>query len=641
MEISLLGPLVVRSGGHELRVSAPRQRVVLATLVLNANKVVPVQTLARFVWDGTPPPSATATIRTYVMRLRQSLGLHGGSRIVTRAPGYLIEMEEDETDLGRFQAHRRTARSLAEGGALPQAVEQLRAALALWRHEPLMDVPSDRLQELEGCHLEKLYLQTCTWRVDLDLALGRHAEILPELWRLGREHPLHEGLIGRLMLALSRSGQQTEALDLFRRTRAALVDQLGAEPGMELRAVQQRILRAEDELEHPCDRRQEPPARWGEGSGPRWPVPAQLPPATPGLTARDRELGELVRLLGAEPGTQPPTTVVLTGGGGIGKSALAVQSAHLVRDRFPDGQLFVELEGSSRRPVAPGEILARLLVGLGVADTAVPASLAGRVALFRSLTDGRRMLVVLDDAENAAQVRPFVLGTGGSRMVVTSRNRLTDLDGARTMALEPLSEAGALDLLSSIVGRRRTELEPRAARQVAAGCAGLPLAVRIIGSRISARPRRRLAGMARRLGDEQRLLDELEVGDLAVRPVLESAYRTTRDRTVAGIGLGGAFRVLGTEVSAAFGRERAAALLGCSPDGAEDVLDALVDANLLREHDHGRYLMDRLARAYARERTIIEGPGVHTVRLRSGPHLLPTTDSGAATRVVAHAGGLR
>ncbi|MFF4802820.1 BTAD domain-containing putative transcriptional regulator [Streptomyces sp. NPDC001351] len=640
MEISLLGPLVVRSGGHELRVSAPRQRVVLATLVLNANKVVPVQTLARFVWDGTPPPSATATIRTYVMRLRQSLGPHGGSRIITRAPGYLIEMEEDETDLGRFQALRRTAQSLAEGGALPQAVEQLRAALALWRHEPLMDVPSHTLQELEGCHLEKLYLQTCTWRVDLDLALGRHAEILPELWRLGREHPLHEGLIGRLMLALSRSGQQTEALDLFRRTRAALVDQLGAEPGTELRAVQQRILRAEDELEHPSERRQEPPARWGEG-GPRWPVPAQLPPATAGLTARDRELTELVRLLGAEPAAQTPTTVVLTGGGGIGKTALAVQSGHLVRDRFPDGQLYVELEGSSRRPVAPGEILAGLLVGLGVPDTAVPASLAGRIALFRSLTDGRRMLVVLDDAQNAAQVRPFVPGTGGSRLVVTSRNRLTDLEGAREMALEPLSEAGALDLLRRIVGRRRTELEPRAARQVAAGCAGLPLAVRIIGSRISARPRRGLADVARRLGDEQRLLDELEVGDLAVRPVLESAYATTRDRTVAGICLGGAFRVLGTEVRAPFGRETAAALLGCSPDGAEDVLDALVDANLLREHDQGRYLMDRLARAYARERTLVEGPGVRAVRPGSGPYLLPAADPGAASRAVAHAGGFR
>ncbi|MDX2681999.1 AfsR/SARP family transcriptional regulator [Streptomyces sp. NY05-11A] len=640
MEISLLGPMVVRSGGHELRVSAPRQRIVLATLVLNAKKVVPVQTLARFVWDGTPPPSATATIRTYVMRLRQSLGPHGGSRIITRAPGYLIEMEEDETDLGRFQAHRRTAQSLAEGGALPQAVEQLRAALALWRHEPLMDVPSHTLQELEGCHLEKLHLQTFTWRVDLDLALGRHAEILPELWRLGREHPLHEGLIGRLMLALSRSGQQTEALDLFRRTRAALVDQLGAEPGTELRAVQQRILRAEDEPEHSSERRQEPSVRWGEGAQ-RWPVPAQLPPGPVGFTARNRELAELVRLLCAEPTAETPTTVVLTGGGGIGKTALAVQSAHLVRDRFPDGQLFVELEGSSRRPVTPREILARLLVGLGVPDTAVPASLAGRIALFRSLTDGRRMLVVLDDAENAAQVRPFVPGTGGSRVVVTSRNRLTDLEGARTTALEPLSEADALDLLRRIVGCRRTEPEPRAARQIAAHCAGLPLAVRIIGSRISARPRRGLADVARRLGDEQRLLDELEVGDLAVRPVLESAYAATRNRTVAGIALGGAFRVLGTEICAPFVPETAATLLGCSPDSAEDVLDALVDANLLREHDQGRYLMDRLARAYAREQTRAEGSGIRRGLGGNVQYVLPTADPGPAPRIAAHAGGFR
>ncbi|WP_324612771.1 AfsR/SARP family transcriptional regulator, partial [Streptomyces scabiei] len=226
---------------------AARQRVILAALVLNANRVVPVDNIASFVWDGTPPPSAVATIRTYVMRLRQVLGMAGRARITTRAPGYLIELEEDETDLGRFTAHRKTADALVQAGRTAQAAEELRRALALWRHDPLMDVPSRTLQDMEVSHLQRLHLQTRIWCVDLELDLQRHAEILPELWQMVREHPLHEGLIGRLMLALFRSGQQPEALDLFQRTRAALIDQLGTEPGSELRAVQRRILRAEDE----------------------------------------------------------------------------------------------------------------------------------------------------------------------------------------------------------------------------------------------------------------------------------------------------------------------------------------------------------------------------------------------------------
>ncbi|MGW0824734.1 BTAD domain-containing putative transcriptional regulator [Streptomyces sp. NPDC002845] len=605
MEFLLLGPLVIRSGGNELRVPAPRQRVILAALVLNANRVVPVDNIASFVWDGTPPPSAAATIRTYVMRLRQVLGNAGRARITTRAPGYLIELEEDETDLGRFTAHRKAAGALAEAGKTSEAVEELRKALALWRHDPLMDVPSRTLHDVEASHLQRLHLQTRIWRVDLDLELQRHAEILPELWQMAREHPLHEGLIGRLMLALFRSGQQPEALDLFQRTRAALIDQLGTEPGSELRAVQRRILRADVEPpQHRCESEERREA-WGgpSRSWPGWPTPAQLPQGVTDFTARTHETAELGRLLrGEAPAAGPATTVVVTGAGGIGKTALALHAAHSVRADFADGQVFADLEGSTGHLAQPEEVLTRLLVGLGVPDVAVPKTMANRISLFRSLVADRRMLIVLDDAMNAAQVRPLIPGSGGSRVIVTSRHRLADLEGAHGVALDALDEDASLELLERITGRRRIDAERSAARRLVVACAGMPLALRIVGCRLRARPRRSLGALAHRLLEQRRLLDELHLGDLTVRTGLDAGYATLRDRSVHGIDLAAAFRRLGVGNMSYVRRETAAALLNCSEENAEDVLDVLVDAHLLREHDQARYHLDALVRAYARER---------------------------------------
>ncbi|WP_350283983.1 AfsR/SARP family transcriptional regulator [Streptomyces graminofaciens] len=588
---------------------AARQRVILAALVLNANRVVPVDNIASFVWDGTPPPSAAATIRTYVMRLRQVLGKAGRARITTRAPGYLIELDEDETDLGRFTAHRKTADALVQAGRTSEAVEELRKALALWRHDPLMDVPSRTLHDVEASHLQRLHLQTRIWRVDLDLELQRHAEILPELWQMVREHPLHEGLIGRLMLALFRSGQQPEALDLFQRTRAALIDQLGTEPGSELRAVQRRILCAEDEPpRHRADSEQRPDGYGGPGRPwPGWPTPAQLPQGVTDFTARTDETTELGRLLRDKaPAAGPATTVVITGAGGIGKTALALHTAHSVRGDFTDGQVFADLEGSTAHPAEPAEVLTRLLVGLGVPDVAVPRTMANRTSLFRSLVADRRMLIVLDDAVNAAQVRPLVPGTGGSRVIVTSRHRLADLEGAHDVTLDAFDEDASLALLERFTGRPRIDAERAAARRLVEACAGVPLALRIVGSRLRSRPRRSLGALAHRLLEQRSLLDELHLGDLSVRTGLDAAYATLRDRSVHGIDLAGAFRRLGAGNLPYVRGETAAALLGCSEENAEDVLDVLVDAHLLREHDHSRYHLDALVRAYARERADAE-----------------------------------
>lgn len=635
MKFLLLGPLTVRLHDRDVQVSAPRQRVVLATLLLNANHVVSVERIARYVWDGVPPPSAAATVRTYVMRLRQALGEQAAARIVTRAPGYLIGLDEQESDLGQFTAHRRRAACLAESGDLAGSAAELALALARWRDDPLADIPSQTLRDVEGRYLNELRLQTLEMRFDAELALQRHAELVPELWRLVREHPLREALVGRLMLALFRSGRQSEALDLYQRTRSLLVEQLGAEPSAALREVQRRILSAEDppaaaarghttarpdrcrgpltagdpaptaRSAHPADESEPLPPRGRQAlswDGPGRPRPAQLPAVVPVLTARAEQLRALHRILTtAEPPTGSVTTAVVTGRGGIGKSALALRAAHALRARFPHGQLYADLGGGSS-PLAPGAVLLRFLTDLGVPRAAIPATEAEREALYRSLTSGNRVLVLLDDAHDSAQIRPLVPGSGGSRLLVTSRRRLADLDSAQTVALPPLDETAALELLGSVIGPARVEAEPQAARRVVAVCAGLPLAVRIAGARQLERPHRSLADLAQRLSATPRLLDELHTGDLGIRRCLDADHIGLRRRPPNGLDPAAVFALLGATNASFTSRGRVAALLGCSEERAEEALDALVEAHLLHPPRAGRYRLDALLQAYARER---------------------------------------
>ena len=639
MKFLLLGPLSVRLPAREAQVSAPRQRVVLATLLLNANHVVSVERIARYVWDGAPPPSAAATVRTYVMRLRQALGEQAAARIVTRAPGYLICLDEQESDLGQFTAHRRRAACLAESGDLAGSSAELARALDLWRDDPLADIPSQTLRDVEGRYLHELRLQTLEMRFDAELALHRHAELVPELWRLVREHPLREALVGRLMLALFRSGRQSEALDLYQRTRAVLVEQLGAEPGADLREVQRRILSAEDRPDRsdrtdrsgrfrapPGAGQARPAAPGGTGrqdrgggreapvswDGPGRPRPAQLPAVVPVLTARAEQLVELDRILTAvEPPTGSVTTAVVTGRGGIGKSALALRAAHALRGRFTHGQLYADL-GGGHRPVAPGTVLLRFLADLGVPRAAIPVEEAEREALYRSLTSGNQVLVLLDNAHTSAQIRPLVPGSGGSRLLVTSRRRLADLDSVQTVALPPLDESGSLELLAAVIGQARVEAEPQAAREVVALCAGLPLAIRIAGARQLERPHRSLGDLAQRLGAASRLLDELHTGDLGMRPSLDADHTGLRRRPPNGLDPAEVFTALGATNATYASRGRVAALLGCSEERAEEALDALVEAHLLHPPRAGRYRLDPLLQAYARERAQrADRPEVH------------------------------
>ncbi|WP_308299402.1 MULTISPECIES: BTAD domain-containing putative transcriptional regulator [unclassified Streptomyces] len=592
-----------------MHVSAPRQRVVMAALLLNANRVISVDRITEYVWDGAPPPSAAATVRTYVMRLRQSLGEHASARILTRAPGYLLELGEHESDLGQFTAHRRRAAELAERGDLEGSSAALAEALALWREEPLADIPSRTLRDVEGRYLQELRLQTMELRFDAELALLRHAEIVPELVRLVREHPLREALVGKLMLALFRSGRQSEALDLYRRTRVLLVEQLGAEPGADLREVHRHILSAHDRPRTPDP--QERPAPVPETAAApapttvrdrSWPDPAQLPSVPLPLSARSDALARVRHFL--TTGTMPAgmvATAVVTGRGGVGKSALALHAAHTMRGSSVHGQLYADL-GGAERPLTAREVLPRFLADLGVPRDEIPGEESERESLYRSLTAGRRLLVVLDNASGSAQVRPLIPGSGGSRLLVTSRRRLADLEGARTLLLGPLDEAGSLELLGSIVGTARVGGEPRAARTVVTVCAGLPLAIRIAGTRLLERPHWSIGHLARRLTEAPRLLDELCAGDAGVRPCLDAEVAGLRRSAPGGIDPAEVLAALGAAGASSVSGGEVAVMFGCPEAQAEEALDSLVAANLLGAPTGGRYRLDALLRAYARER---------------------------------------
>ncbi|WP_303392135.1 AfsR/SARP family transcriptional regulator [Kitasatospora sp. NA04385] len=589
--------------------SAPRQRVVMAALLLNANRVISVDRIAEYVWDGAPPPSAAATVRTYVMRLRQSLGEIASARILTRAPGYLLELAEHESDLGQFTAHRRRAAELAERGDLEGSSAELAGALALWREEPLADIPSQTLRDVEGRYLQELRLQTMELRFDAELALLRHAEVVPQLVRLVRKHPLREALVGKLMLALFRSGRQSEALDLYRRTRVLLVEQLGAEPSADLREVHRQILSAHDRprtpgpLEQPAPAAEAAPGPAAAAARERSrPVPAQLPSVPLPLSARSGALTRLRHFLttGAMPAGMVATAVV-TGRGGVGKSALALHAAHAVRGSSVDGQLYADLGGAAQ-PLAARAVLPRFLADLGVPRHEIPEETSERESLYRSLTAGREVLVVLDNASSTAQVRPLIPGSGGSRLLVTSRRRLTELEGARTLQLGPLDEAGSMELLGSIVGPARIGAEPQAARAVLSACAGLPLAIRIAGIRLLERPRWSIGHFARRLTEAPRLLDELRAGDLDVRPCLDADHAGLRRGAPTGVDPAEVFTALGAVGASSVSGSRVAVMCGCSEEQAEEALDALLEANLLGAPVGGRYQLDALLRAYAHER---------------------------------------
>ena len=611
LEFCLLGPVVVRCRGVALPVPRGRQRAVLAVLLLNAGRVVSVGEIAETLWGPAPLPSASATVRNYVKRLRQVLGTADQDRIVTRAPGYVIRVDPAELDVARFEVLLDGARSGALGGSWQIAAQQARQALALWRGEPLADVESEALALHEVPRLAELRLQAAELWIEAEVRLGRHGVVVAELERMTAAHPLREHLHALLMLALYRGGRQAEALAAYQRARRVLIAELGAEPGAELSELHREILTtgpvvaASETLQLPPD------GARPSGASPGPVVPQELPGAVAQFAGRAAELADLTRMLelASAEGSRTLIVAAISGMAGAGKTALALQWAHQVADRFPDGQLHVNLRGyDPGQPMTAGDALGGFLRSLGVAERDMPAETAERAARYRSLLAGRRMLIMIDNAGDVEQVRPLLPGSPSCVAVVTSRDALAGLvarDGARRLDLGPLPPAEAIGLLRALIGERVDD-EPEAAAVLAGYCGRLPLALRVAAERAAASAGVSLAAVTSELADQQGRLDLLDAaGDrlTAIRAVFSWSVRHLDDETAR------TFRLLGLHPGTDFDAYAAAALAGTTLRQARWLLDRLARASLIQPAGTGRYGMHDLLRAYAADQAADTGTG--------------------------------
>jgi DNA-binding SARP family transcriptional activator/tetratricopeptide (TPR) repeat protein len=604
---ALLGTLTLADGaGDPVVVSGSRQRALLASLLLSANVPVSADALAEAVWDGSPPPGAATTLRSHVRRLRQALGPEAGARITACDPGYLIAVLEPELDVLGFEAACRLADAARRAARWPEASAAAARALELWRGTPLLDVPSQVLRDQFVPRLEQMRLQALEDRTEADLRLGRQDRLIPELRDLAMRHPMRERFHSQLMEALARAGRQAEALDAYRQARRALVDELGIEPGPHLQLLHQQILHGDPALAAPPEGHdavpQAPPPSTDSASSPVG-VPRELPGMAAHFTGREGELAVLAGLLD-RGGEETPGTVVISaigGTAGVGKTALAVRWAHQVADRFPDGQLYVNLRGYDPGQLVPAaDALAGFLRALGVPGPDIPPEPDERAARYRSLLAGRRVLVVLDNAGSVEQVRLLLPGSPACVTVVTSRDSLPGLvarDGAVRLDLDLLPAADAVRLLRALIGQR-ADADPGAAEALAAQCCRLPLALRVAAELAAARPAIPLAGLVGELADQQRRLDLMDAGGdsgTAVRTVFSWSCRHL-DPAAARM-----FRLLGLHPGLDCDPYAAAALTGETVKHAECALDVLTRAHLTQLASPGRYGLHDLLRAYARD----------------------------------------
>ncbi|HLJ98695.1 MAG TPA: BTAD domain-containing putative transcriptional regulator [Streptosporangiaceae bacterium] len=602
MAFGLLGPLSVSRQGRTIHVTAGRQRAVLAALLLSPGRVLGWDDLAEVLWGANPPSSARVAVQNYVMRLRRLLG-DGGTRLATWPGGYAIDVAPGELDLYRAEELMASAREATAAGAWDVAADRAGQALALWRGQPLADVPSETLSLREVPRLAEFRLRALELRIDADLHLGDHVQAIGELRQVTRAHPLRERLHELLVLALYREGRRAEALDAYQEARRILVEELGVEPRDELRELQRQVLASERTPAGTVAAT----ARHNGSS-----VPRQLPAGVPRFTCREPELADLHAWLRTY-GTGGPGVVVICaidGTAGVGKTALAVHWAHQVAGRFPDGQLYVNLRGyDPGPPMRPQDAVAGFLRALGVPGPEIPADPDERSARYRGLLAGRQMLIVLDNASGAEQVRPLLPGAAGCAVMVTSRDRLAGLvarDGAVRLELDLMPAQDAVNLLRALIGRR-AEAEPAATEALAARCCRLPLALRVAAELAVSRPGTSLASLTAELAGQQRRLDLLDAGGdsrTAVRAVFSWSYRDLDAGTAR------AFRLAGLHPGPDLDPYAVAALTETTVSHAAQLLKRLDQAHLIQATARGRHTLHDLLRDYAAERADAED-GAH------------------------------
>jgi DNA-binding SARP family transcriptional activator len=589
VDFEVLGPLRVRIGGVPVQLSAPMPRMVLGVLLTRANTPVPVDVLVDALWAGHRDPRAAKKLQLHVHRLRRALG--DPARISHENGGYTLHVHPGELDAERFES----ALTESTGAEPARAVPLLRAALRGWRGDPFSDLIDLPLLRTEADRLAERRLAGLALLYTAELACGHATEIIPELVELAARHPMREQLQGLLMIALYQSGRRAEALEVYQRARGALVEQLGLEPGSELQRLERAILTGDPLLDAPRAHSITPAI-----------APAQLPTDVTDFTGRKTQLVAVTHL-NAATDRSATVLVAITGKAGVGKTALAVHAAHQLRAQYPDGQLFVDLRGTQANPLSATDVLARFLRSLGVDGAAVPDDPEERAAMYRSLLADRRLLILLDDAACEAQLRSLLPGSPGCAVLVTSRARLAGLGGARLVELDVFEPEQAVELLARLAGPQRIAAEPAAAREIVRLCGFLPLAVRVAGARLGARPHWPLSRLEADLADDRARLDILRLGDLQVRASFALSYENLDVMARR------AFRLLGLLEIRDFAPWMTAALLDVPPARAEELMDTLVDQHLLEVAGRDatgrlRYRFHDLLRAYAREVVLAQEP---------------------------------
>ncbi|MFD9823381.1 AfsR/SARP family transcriptional regulator [Streptomyces violascens] len=597
MEFRVLGTVAVATeDGAFLALGPAKRRSLLAMLLLQPNIAVPVDRLTEALWDEEPPLHSRTVLQGHVSRLRALLAEHGaeayGIELATQGPAYVLRLPETLIDAHRFEELVTLARGQRSPG---DAVLMLREALALWQGPALTGTVTSPPLQAASHTLEELRLASVEALAEAYGELGEHGRAAAVLRTEAVAHPLREPVSAALMLALSRSGRQSDALEWFHRTRRLLADELGVDPGPALSEAYAEILRTGTPVTPPAPAADEPEQAVA--------VPELLPRRPRGFTGRHAELTALGLAAAGEYGA----IALVTGGAGVGKTALAVHWAHERQGDFPDGRLFADLCGYSDTPARQVTVVLReFLLALGVPVQRIPETEAGMGALYRSLTADRRMLVVLDNARDSEQVRPLLPGGDHCVTLVTSRDRLGGLvasDAARPVRLDELPAADCTALLAAVLGGDRVAAEPEAAAHLAVLCDGLPLALRVTAARLAARPQWTLAALACELADEQRRLGLLRVEDTGVAAALRLTVQQLPEQARR------MFRALGLHTGSELDRYTAAALAGCTPDQAAAALDRLAAAHLVVESGpHGpgprtrpdSYTLHDLVRLYAR-----------------------------------------